>query len=201
MAEVSLSGCGLYESDGSHNSTRGDVELVHQPTPNNASDIGMRYPFRQIDKPNRSQLFKCTREIGLGHAHGLVKRLVCYLTLIINAVNLGRAKLTIAQLIVCGLAALVRRQMAWRWKGVDAKLGAMIDIRTGRERATVESARSARIGGRIEVICVRIGGVEILARGDARVGDDLRAQASIEGLLKQIRSCRGEELGSRRGKC
>lgn len=109
-----------------------------------------------------------TREVWLGHARSPVRRLARCFVFIIDAVNPGRADLGIAEPIVCWLTALW-----WWWKGIDAKLGARIDIRAGGERATVDGTRSARIGDGIEVVCVRFGGVEVLGWGGARICDGL----------------------------
>lgn len=48
--------------------------------------------------------------------------------------------------------------------------------------------RGARVGEGIGVVCVGIGGVQVLVWSDVRISDGLRAEASIEGLLEQIRS-------------
>lgn len=48
--------------------------------------------------------------------------------------------------------------------------------------------RGARIGEGIGFVCVGIGGVQVLVWSDVRISDGLRAEASIEGLLEQIRS-------------
>lgn len=194
MCKVHLGRCGLYKGDGGCSRASGDVELVHQSTSNNARDIAVSCSFRQIDEANRSQLLGRTREIGLGDAHGPVRRLARCFVLVINAINLGRADFSIADSIVYCLITLWRR-----WKGIDAKLGARIDIRAGRERATVDGTRSARIGDGIEVVCVGFDGVGVLALGGVRICDGLRAQTSIEGLLEQIRSSKGENVEAAEG--
>lgn len=71
----------------------GDAELIHQSTSNHAGDVAVSGLFRQIDKPNRSQLFRRTSEPGLGHAHGPVRRLAGHFVLLVNAVNLGKTNL------------------------------------------------------------------------------------------------------------
>lgn len=83
-------------------------------------------------------------------------------------------ELGIAQSFVCWLTALVRRRTAWWWKGIDAKLGGRIDVWAGGERARVESARRARVGGRVEIIGVGIGGIAVLTAGRARICGGLR---------------------------
>lgn len=50
--------------------------------------------------------------------------------------------------------------LPWWWKGIDAKLGARIEIRAGGEGAAVECTR---IGEGIAIVCVGFGGVEVLA--------------------------------------
>lgn len=110
--------------------------------------------------------------------------------LIADTVNPRRAELGIVEPIVCWLVAL-----SWWRKGVDAKLSARVDVRAGGERAAVESTRGTRIGEAVVFVCVGIVCVEVLAWRGARVSDGL--EASIEGLLKQIRSC---NLGAGEGK-